>query len=61
MGYYSRIDFIIEQNSNRIYYLEANALPGLTPTSLLPQEAFAEGINFNALCKAICQNPFCKQ
>lgn len=61
LGYYSRIDFIIEQNSNRIYCLEANALPGLTPTSLLPQEAFAEGINFNALCEAICQNPFCKQ
>lgn len=57
LGYYSRIDFIIEENTNKPYCLEANALPGLTPTSLLPQEASAFGMDFNSLCESICQNP----
>ncbi len=33
--------------------LEANTLPGMTPTSLLPQEAAAAGISYNALCERI--------
>lgn len=57
LGYYSRVDFIIEQGSNKPYCLEANALPGMTPTSLLPQEAAAVGIDYNSLCEKICQNP----
>ena len=35
------------------YCLEANTLPGMTPTSLLPQEAAVLGIDFKALCKRI--------
>ncbi len=52
LGSYSRIDFIVDEN-NRIYCLEANALPGMTPTSLLPQEASAVGINYDKLCEKI--------
>lgn len=37
LGYYSRSDFIIDKNLN-IYYLETNSLPGMTKTSLLPQQ-----------------------
>ena len=37
---YSRSDFLLNKN-NEIYCLEANTLPGMTPTSLLPQEAGA--------------------
>jgi D-alanine-D-alanine ligase len=52
LGYYSRIDFIMD-NNNEFYCLEANTLPGMTPTSLLPQEALAIGISYNELCERI--------
>jgi D-alanine-D-alanine ligase len=35
--------------------LEANTLPGLTRTSLLPQSAAAVGIPFPELCHTICK------
>lgn len=46
---YSRTDFLIREDGN-MYCLEANTLPGMTPTSLLPQEALVIGMNFNQLC-----------
>ena len=54
LGGYARMDFILDKDDN-IYCLEANALPGMTPTSLLPQEAAAIGIDYNALCEKIIQ------
>ena len=38
-----------------MFCLEANTLPGMTPTSLLPQEAAAVGINFNQLCDKLIE------
>ena len=35
--------------AGRPYILEINALPGLTQTSLLPQECAAAGIGYDAL------------
>lgn len=55
LGFYSRIDFILD-NENEIYCLEANTLPGMTPTSLLPQEAEAFGITFNELSEKIARS-----
>lgn len=49
LGSYSRIDFIMDEHGE-FFFLEANALPGMTPTSLLPQEAAAAGINYTKLC-----------
>ena len=49
---YARIDFIMD-NFGKIYCLEANTLPGMTPTSLLPQEALAMGISYSELCEKI--------
>ncbi|MBN2879780.1 MAG: D-alanine--D-alanine ligase [Clostridia bacterium] len=46
---YSRADFIID-SEGRMYCLESNTLPGMTPTSLLPQEAKAVGIDYDELC-----------
>lgn len=46
---YSRADFIIDDN-NEIWFIEINTLPGMTVTSLLPQEATAAGFGFNKLC-----------
>ena len=51
---YSRSDFLIS-NEGEMYCLEANTLPGMTPTSLLPQEAAALGMNFNQLCEKIIE------
>jgi D-alanine-D-alanine ligase len=44
---YSRTDFIVTEDD--IYVLEANTLPGMTATSLLPQEAAVIGIDFKGL------------
>lgn len=52
LGFYSRIDFIVDDD-DRAFCLEANTLPGMTPTSLLPQEALAAGISYNELCNKI--------
>lgn len=45
---YSRTDFMVTR-TGRPYILEINALPGLTATSLLPEEAAAAGIGYDAL------------
>lgn len=49
---YSRADFILTE-SGEIYFLEINTLPGMTPTSLMPQEAAAVGIDYRRLCQII--------
>ncbi len=54
MKNYARVDFMMS-NSGEIFCLEANSLPGMTPTSLLPQEAEAVGISFEELCEQILQ------
>ncbi len=49
---YARMDFMMAKDGS-LYCLEANTLPGMTPTSLLPQEAAAIGISFEELCEKI--------
>ena len=51
---YSRTDFLLNEQ-NQIFCLEANTLPGMTPTSLLPQEAAAVGMNYNQLCEKLIE------
>jgi len=51
---FSRIDFIVD-DEGRPWCLEANALPGMTATSLLPQAAGAAGISFPELCDRIAR------
>lgn len=52
LSVYSRVDFIV-RNEKEIFCIEANNLPGMTPTSLVPQEARATGISYEALCGKI--------
>lgn len=52
---YARMDFMMNE-AGEMYCLEANTLPGMTPTSLLPQEAAAEGIGFEELCEKIMES-----
>ncbi len=49
---YARMDFMMN-DKGEMYCLEANTLPGMTPTSLLPQEAQAIGYSFEQLCEWI--------
>lgn len=49
---YGRIDFLLDAD-NQMYCLEANTLPGMTPTSLLPQEAKVAGVEYGELCETI--------
>lgn len=50
---HSRVDFRMDADGG-IWCLEANTLPGMTMTSLLPQSASAVGIDFSDLCERIC-------
>lgn len=52
LGFYSRVDILVDHH-NMLYVLEANTLPGMTKTSLLPQEAKAVGISYEELCEKI--------
>lgn len=52
---YARMDFMMNEEEE-VFCLEANTLPGMTPTSLLPQEAQADGINFAQLCEKIIES-----
>lgn len=49
---YARMDFMMN-GQGEFFCLEANTLPGMTPTSLLPQEAAALGLSFGELCEKI--------
>ena len=51
---YSRSDFLIKNDD--IYYLETNTLPGMTDTSLFPQEVSAIGISFTELLDFFIEN-----
>jgi D-alanine-D-alanine ligase len=54
LGGYSRIDFRTGGDGG-IFCLEANTLPGMTSTSLIPRAAKAAGMSFPDLCEAICR------
>ena len=45
---YSRTDMMVSQN-DEIFIIETNTIPGMTPTSLLPQAAQAHGLSFSEL------------
>ena len=46
---FARVDLMVERDGDELYVLEANTIPGLTETSLLPQAADAAGIGFDEL------------
>lgn len=51
---YSRVDVLLDA-AGRPYVLEANTIPGMTETSLLPKAAAAEGVPFPELCRLIAE------
>ena len=54
LSVYSRTDFILD-SKGRAWCLEVNTLPGMTPTSLVPQEAAQVGLSYGELCEKIVE------
>jgi D-alanine-D-alanine ligase len=52
---FARVDLMLEAATGELTVLEANAVPGLTNTSLLPQAAEAAGLSFEALVARILE------
>jgi len=51
---YSRVDVLLD-NDNHPYVLEANTIPGMTTSSLLPKAALVAGYPFGSLCRVIAE------
>ena len=56
----SRADFRFDDENGRLVLLEVNTQPGLTPTSLLPEQAAYQGIGFPELCAWMVENAACR-
>ena len=54
---YSRVDVLLD-SQNRPFVLEANTIPGMTETSLLPKAAAATGMDFPTLCLTIAEQSY---
>jgi len=52
LAVYGRADFMMDEKG-QLYCLEINTLPGMTPASLLPQEAAVAGFSYPDLCQLI--------
>jgi D-alanine-D-alanine ligase len=50
---FARVDLMLDSDDGELYVLEANSIPGMTETSLLPQAADAAGISFDELVQLI--------
>lgn len=55
----SRADYRFDPDSGRIAILEVNTQPGLTPLSLLPEQALATGMDFTTLVTWMVENAAC--
>jgi D-alanine-D-alanine ligase len=52
LGGYARFDWMLDE-AGGLWCLEANTLPGMTPTSLLPQMAAVVGMDYDTLCEKL--------
>jgi D-alanine-D-alanine ligase len=52
---FARVDLMLDMDTDDLYVLEVNAIPGLTETSLLPLAAEAAGIEFDELISRIVE------
>jgi D-alanine-D-alanine ligase len=54
----ARVDVMLEEETSELYVLEANVIPGMTETSLLPQAAEAAGVSFDAFVERMLELAF---
>ena len=52
----ARTDFIFDKKRNKIFFLETNTQPGLTPISLLPEQAFYKRLSFSEIIFILIKN-----
>jgi D-alanine-D-alanine ligase len=52
----SRVDFILDNKKNKIYFLEINSQPGMTKLSLLPEQANYQKIKFESIILKLIDN-----
>ncbi len=52
----ARTDFIFDTKKNKIFFLETNTQPGLTPISLLPEQASHKGLSFSKIIFILIKN-----
>lgn len=55
----SRADFRLDEETGTLYILEVNTQPGMTPTSLVPEQAEAAGISFPKLVAWMVEEATC--
>jgi D-alanine-D-alanine ligase len=57
----SRTDFRYDDTDgkHRLIALETNTQPGMTPTSLVPEQAAVNGMSYRALCRWIVEDASC--
>lgn len=56
----SRADLRYDDATGRLVLLEVNTQPGMTPTSLLPEQAAHAGMDFPALCSWMVERAQCR-
>jgi D-alanine-D-alanine ligase len=56
----TRADLRYDEATGRLVLLEVNTQPGLTPLSLLPEQAAYVGMNFPALCAWMVERASCR-
>jgi D-alanine-D-alanine ligase len=54
----ARVDVMLEEGTSELFVLEANVIPGMTETSLLPQAAEAAGVSFDAYVERMLELAF---
>ena len=54
----ARVDLLLDEQSGELWVLEANVVPGMTETSLLPQAADAAGVGFDELIARVLGSAF---
>ena len=52
----SRVDFILSNKKNKIFFLEINSQPGMTKMSLLPEQANYQKIKFESIVLKLIDN-----
>ncbi len=52
----ARVDYLYDEENNKLYFLEINTIPGMTKTSLMPEAANKEGYEFIDLLELIIGN-----
>ncbi|MFC7291919.1 D-alanine--D-alanine ligase [Hirschia litorea] len=55
----SRSDFRYDDETNRLVILETNTQPGMTPTSLVPEQAAHKGISYEKLVRWMIEDASC--